>query len=90
VLDRDALALDGVDPERRRVEEHVGQVVVEQVDLVHVEDAAVRLREQPRLERLLAGPKGARDVDRAGETILRRVQRQVDDAPPACSGPLPR
>ncbi len=46
--DRDALALDDVDAERGRVEQDVGQVVVEEVDLVDVEDAAVRLGEQAR------------------------------------------
>src|SRR5207253_2308781 len=52
----------------------------EEVDLVDVEDAAVRLGEQARLERLLALPQRARDVDRPGDAILGRVQRQVDDA----------
>ena len=51
---RHALTLDDVDPERRGVEQHVDEVVVEQVDLVDVEDPAVRYGEQARLERLLA------------------------------------
>ena len=77
--DGHALALDDVDAERRRIEEHVRQVVVEQVDLVDVEDPAVRLRQQARLERLLAGGQRTRDVDRAGDAILGGVQGQVDD-----------
>ena len=81
VGDRDPLALDDVDPERGGVEQHVREVVVEQVDLVDVEDPAVRLGEQPRLERLLALAQRPRDVDRARDPVLGRVQRQVDDAP---------
>ena len=81
--DGHALALDDVDAERRRIEEHVRQVVVEQVDLVDVEDPAVRLCQQARLERLLAGGQRPGDVDRAGDAILGGVQGQVDD--PAAS-----
>ena len=55
------------------------EVVVEQVDLVDVEDPAVRLGQQPGLERLVAVAQRPRDVDRAGDAILGRVQRQVDD-----------
>ena len=57
-------------------------MVVEEVDLVDVEDAAVRLGEQPRLERPLALAQRPRDVDRARDAVLGRVQRQVDDSPP--------
>ena len=64
--DRDAFALDDVDAERGRVEQDVRQVVVEQVDLVDVEDPAVRLGEQPRLERPLALLQRPGDVDAAG------------------------
>ena len=79
--DRHALALDDVDPERRGVEQHVDEVVVEQVDLVDVEDPAVRLGEQARLERLLALAQRLRDVDRPRDPVLGRVERQVDDPP---------
>ena len=44
---RDAVAFDVHAPHRRGVEQHVDEVVVQQVDLVDVEHAAVRLREQP-------------------------------------------
>ena len=40
-----------VDAHGGGVEQHVGEVVVEQVDLVHVEDAAVGRGQQARLER---------------------------------------
>ena len=61
--DRNALALDHVDAEGGRVEQDVGQMVVEQVDLVDVEDPAVRLREQPGLQGPLAVLQRPRNVD---------------------------
>jgi hypothetical protein len=65
-------------------------VVVEEVDLVDVDDAAVRLCEQAGLERPLALLQRSGDVDRARHPVLRRVQRQVDDpATPAHDGQLP-
>ena len=50
VRERDTLSLDGVDAHRGRVETHVDDVVVEQVDFVDIEDVAVRLRQDARLE----------------------------------------
>ena len=80
VRDGQPLALDDVHAERRGIEQHVGQVVVQQVDLVDVEDPPVRLRQQAGLERLDALAQRAGDVDRARDAILGRVQGQVDDA----------
>ena len=73
VRDGDALALDGVGPHRRRVEEDVDDVVVEQVDLVHVQDVPVGVGENSRLEFLLALLDGRLDVDGADDAVLRRV-----------------
>jgi hypothetical protein len=78
--DRDPLPLDDVDSERRCVEQDVREVVVEEVDLVDVEDAPVRLGEETRLERPLPVLQGAGDVDAARDSVLGCVQRQVDDA----------
>ena len=46
VADTDALALDDVDAVGEDGEQQVGNAVVKQVDLIHVQDAAVGLREQ--------------------------------------------
>jgi hypothetical protein len=61
---RDALALDVRGAQRGGVEEQVDQVVVQQVDLVHVEDAAVGGSEQARLEGL--DPLGQRPLEVEG------------------------
>ena len=86
---RDALPLDHVHAERRRVEEHVAKVVVEQVYLVDVEDSPVRLGEQAGLERHHALSERAGDVHGAGDPVLGRVERQVDDAHSAPMGAEP-
>ena len=49
----DALALHGVDAHRRRVEEDVDDVILEQVHLIHIEDIAVCRGENARLKFLL-------------------------------------
>ncbi len=80
VRERDALALDRVPPHRRSVEEHVDDVVVEQIDLVDVEDAAVCVGEEPRLEVTLAELDRRLGVDGADHPILGCVDRQFDHA----------
>src|SRR5207237_2433389 len=78
MAERNAFALDDVDAHRGCVEEDVDQVVVEQVDLVDVEDVAVRLGQH-------AGPKAPGacaqrgfQVDRADDAILGCVDGQLD------------
>ena len=81
--DRHALALDRVDAHRGGIEQDVGEVVVQQVDLVDVEDAAIGGCQQAGLERHRALAQRARDVDRARDAILGGVQREIDDPPRA-------
>ncbi len=85
--DRHALALDGVDAQRGGVEQDVREVVVEQVDLVDVEDSAVHLGEQARLERGDALAQRAGDVDRAGDAVVGRVERQRRRSAPGGARP---
>ena len=80
VRERDALALDDVDAHRRGVEQRVDEVVVEQVDLVDVEDAAVRVGEQTRLEAALAVLERVLEVERADEPVLGGGDGQLDEA----------
>jgi hypothetical protein len=83
MLDRDPFALDDVEPHRRRVEQDVAEMVVEQVDLVDVEDPAVGLGQQPRRQRQDALVQRAGHVQRAGDAVLGRVERQRDQRPAA-------
>ncbi len=73
-----ALALDDVLAGRRNVEQHVDQMVLEQVHLVDVQKAAMRAREQARLERLHAVRERAFEIERADDAVLGRAERQVD------------
>jgi hypothetical protein len=77
VPDRDALALDVGRAERRRVEQQVDQVVVQQVDLVDVEHAAVGVGEQPGLVGAHALGQGALQVERADQPVLGGPDRQL-------------
>ena len=74
---RHPLPLHHVDPHRRRVQQHVHDVVVQQVHLVHVEDVPVGLRQHPRLEALGALLQRRLQVDGAHHPVLRGVDRQL-------------
>ena len=74
--DRDALALHVIHAQGGRVEQQVHQMVVEQVDLVDVEHAAVRRGEQAGLEGGRARGQHALDVERTGQAVLGRPHRQ--------------
>ena len=78
VADAQALALDHVLARGRDVEQQVDQVVLEQVDLVDVEKAAIGAGQQAGLERLLAVRQRALEVERADDAVLGGAQRQVD------------
>ena len=73
-----ALAFDHVLARRRDVDEQIHEVILEQVHLVDVEEAAVRARQQPRFERLLAARQRTLQVERADHAILGRTERQID------------
>ena len=78
VRDADRLALDVGAAHRGGVEEHVDEVVGQQVDLVDVEDAAVRGGEQAGLEGGHAVAQRAVEVERAEQSIGGRAHRQLD------------
>ena len=78
VRNADAFALDGVDAHRSRVKQHIDQMIVEQVDLVDIQEAAIGLRQQARLEAPLALGQGVLQVERADHPILRGGHRQLD------------
>src|SRR5215210_5763670 len=69
-------ALDVVHTHRGNVEEQIHQVVGEQVDLVHVQDAPVRRCQQPRLERFPPLRERLLDIQGPGETIRARPHGQ--------------
>ena len=74
----DAVALDPVDAGGGGVQQHVDEVVVEQVHLVDVQHPAVRAGEQPRLERRLAVERVG-DRQRADDRLACRSERERDE-----------
>ncbi len=77
----DAVPLHPVHARRGRVEEGVDQVVGQEVDLVHVEDAAVGRGQQPGLEPDLAAGERRPQVERADHPLLGRAQGELDERP---------
>ena len=80
VDDRDAVALDGGAAHRGGVEEQVDEVVVEEVDLVDVEDAAVRAGQQAGLVLGDAVGEHLGQVQRAEHAVLGGADGELDEA----------
>ena len=77
---RDALALHIVAAHRGGVQQHIHQVVVEQVDFVNVEDAPMGGGNQPRFKVFGARFDSLFNVQSADQAILGGSHRQVHDA----------
>ena len=82
---RNPLPLHHVDPHGRGVQQHVHQVVVQQVHFVDVQNPPVGRGQQARLEMLLAALDGLFQVDGAQEPVLGGAQGQVHHR----HGPVP-
>ena len=80
VTEADALALHHVHAHCRRVEQQIDNVVIQQIDFIHVEQAAIGRGEHPRLEMPLAMLNGLLDVQRAYHPILGGADRQIHKA----------
>ena len=79
VLVADALALDPVDARGGHVEQHVDEMVGEQVHLVDVEHAAVGDEQQTWLETTLPAPQRGGEVECADDPILGGAERQLGE-----------
>ena len=77
---RDAVALDVHPAHRRGVEQHVDQVIVQQVDLVDVEHAAVGARQQAGRERVLAVAQHPLQIQRSDHAVLGGADGQLDQS----------
>ena len=75
-----AVALHGDGPHGGSVEKQVDQVVVQEVDFVDVQDAAMRLGQQARLEVHGAIAQRLLEIDRTRHTILRRADGKLDQS----------
>ena len=78
VADAQAFALDDIDARGGCIEEEVDQVVLQQIDLINIEKAAVCGSQEPGLEVLFPRDQGLFDVERAANPILGGAQRKID------------
>ena len=74
----DAVALDVHPSHRRGVEQHVDQMIVQQVHLVDVEHATVCAGQQPGRKRMLAVAQHALQVQGADDAVFGCAQRHFD------------
>ena len=79
MADAKALALDNVLARGRHIEQEVDDVIFEQIDFVDVQKTAVRARQQPRLEGLLAMRQRFFDIERTDDAVFRYAERQIDN-----------
>ena len=77
--DAETLPLDDVLAGCRHIEQQIDQMILEQIDFVDIEKAAIGARQQPGLERLDALRQRAFQIERADDAVLGRAERQVDD-----------
>jgi hypothetical protein len=75
----DALPLHPVDPGGGRVEQHINQMIGQQVDLVDIQHAPVSGGEQPGREAQLAAREGGGEVERPHHPVLGGPDRQLDE-----------
>ena len=75
-----AFALHHVDAHSSSIEEDVGHVVVQQVDLVDIEDTAVDRREDARIDGYHPLTDRPLHVDGAHHPVFGHSEREVDDA----------
>ena len=77
VAHADAFPFHRVPARCRRIQQHVDQVVVEQVDFIDVKQTAIRLGQQAGLEGPHAFAKGLFNVDGAAEPVFSGPQGQI-------------
>ena len=77
MMEGDAFPFHPIDAGCRAVEQRIDQMVVEEVDLVDIENAAVGVGQQTRLERPPPISQDGLEVDRSDDAVLRRRHRKV-------------
>ncbi|GBD09941.1 hypothetical protein HRbin22_02203 [Candidatus Thermoflexus japonica] len=83
MLEGDPLPLHHIHPHRRCVQQHIHDVIVEQIHLIHIQEAPVGHRQNPRLKPALPFLDRPLDVQGAHHTVLRGAHRQIHKTGPA-------
>src|SRR3954452_24489714 len=79
MTDAEAVALDHVLSGCSDIEQKIDEVILQQIDLVDIEEAAIGARQQSRLERLFAMRQRALQIERADHAGLGCAKRKIDD-----------
>ena len=87
MADADAFAFDDVLAGRGDVEEEVDEMILEEIDLVDVEVAAVGAGEEAGFVRFLTTGEGAFEVEGADDAVLGRAEWEIDDGDRDFGGP---
>ncbi len=80
VLEADTLALDHVNTHRRRVQQQVHDMIVQQVHFINVQDAAIGSRQNAGVKVALSLFNGFLNIKCPDDAIFRGAHRQIDDA----------
>ena len=75
-----ALALHRVHTHSRSIQQHIDNMVVQQIDFINIENITVRLRQNACLKLLLAMLNRMLYIQRAHNAILCRADRQLYNA----------
>jgi len=76
---RKPLALHQILARGRHIEQQIDEVILQQIDLVDIEKAPVRLGQQPRLEPLFTRAQRALQIERADHAVFGRAQWQIHE-----------
>jgi hypothetical protein len=79
MTEAEALALDPVFTAAHRRQQQVGDVVVEQVELIHIEHPPVRFRQQTGLKHGLAAGQRGGDIHRSHQTVFGDAQGHLHE-----------
>ena len=79
MLNANPLPLNAVIPLGQNRQQQVGNVVIQQVNFIHVEHSPVGLRQQPRLKHRLPPLDRLGNIHRAQQAIFRNAERDLDE-----------
>ena len=75
---RNAFTLDGIDPHSGRVKKYIDDMVIQQIDLIDIENIAVRICENTCFEGTLAFTDSGFDIQCPDDTVFRRTDWKLD------------
>ena len=75
-----ALTLHGIYTHSGTVQQHIHDVIIQQVDFIHIEDIAIGLRQQTGLKNLFTFLDGLLHAKGTDHTVFRRADRKFHNS----------